>query len=202
MSHALIKLNRGDFNFDSPLGWLPTRLWNFAPVWPGRAKARLGPKGLERQLQRAYEVTESQGVMVLWMPAAELHRTPFDPLDDCGHWTAMSTIISGSKPVYIGYVYSKGYNQAANWGCKLILDTEGNRGPSSSLAIKWLLETFMEGKEGLVVDPYAHKSATLAQWCRRFNVPYWGCVKGKGGFETAQKALAQVELPGIQQALL
>ncbi len=202
VSHAVVKLENGAFDFGKPLGWIDIQLWNFAPIWPGRAKARLDPEKLERQLQRAYEVTKPQGLLILWMPATELHRTPFDPLDNCGHWTAMSTIISGSKPIHIGYVYSKGHNQTANWGCKLILDTEGHRGPSSSLAMKWLLDTFMDSKSGFVADPYAHKSATLAQWCRRLNIPYWGYIRGKKNFEAAQKILAQVELPGIQQALL
>jgi hypothetical protein len=202
MSHAVVKLERGTFNFDRPLGWIDIQMWHFAPIWPGRAKARIDPAELERQLSRAYEKTAHQGLLVLWMPASELHRTPFDPLDNCSHWTAMSTIISGSNPVYIGYIYSKGRNQAANWGCKLILDTEGRKGPSSSLTMKWLLETLMDSEDGFVIDPYAHKSATLAQWCRRLNIPYWGCIRGGKNCEAAKKMLAQVELPGIQQSLL
>lgn len=204
MSHVIVKLERGAFNFDRLdwVGWDDIRLWNFAPVWPGREKARINPTELERQLKRAYERAAPQGLLVLWMPATELHRTPFDPLDNCGHWTAVSTIISGFKPIHIGYVYSKGHNRAANWGCKLILDTEGHRGPSSSLTVKWMLETLKKGSAGPVIDPYAHKSATLAQWCRRLNIPYWGFIRGGREFMAADKALAQVELPGIQQPLL
>ena len=201
MAHAIVKLEKGSFSFDGQSD-MDIRLWHFAPIWPGRQKARVDAKGLERQLKRAYELTRPQGLLVLWIPAVELHRTPFDPLDMAGSWTAMSTIISGSKPIYIGYVYCKGHSSAADWGSKLILDTESHRGPSSSLTMKWLLDTLMDKETGFVVDPYAHKSATLAQWCRRLNIPYWGCIRGKKGFEAAQKTLAQVELPGIQQPLL
>jgi len=202
MAHAVVKLEKGNFDFDRSLDQLGIRLWHLAPIWPGRSKARISAKELERQLKRAYEATAPQGLLVLWMPATELHRTPFDPLDMVGRWTAMSSIISGSNPVHIGYVYSKGRNLIADWGCKLILDTQGRQGSSSSLTMKWLLETLMDGHEGAVADPYAHKSATLAQWCRRLNIPYLGNIRGSRSFEAAQRVLAQVELPGIQQPLL
>lgn len=201
MTHATVSLDRGTLELDKILH-TDVKLWHLAPIWPGREKARINAGELERLIKGVYELTRPQGLMVLWMPAAELHRTPFDPLDMVGNWTAMSTIISGSKPIRIGYVYSKEHNRTADWGCKLILDTEGRQGPSSSLTMKWLLDTLVDGKDGCVVDPYAHRSVTLAQWCRRLNIPYHGFIRGKNGFEAAQKRLAQVELPGIQQQLL
>lgn len=204
-----VVLERGSFKWNKPDEHKnhSVRLWNMAPIWPGRPRAKLTAKRLNEQITEAYNLTSPTGFMVLWMPAVELHRTPFDPIEMAYHWTAMSTVLSGMRPLHIGYVYCKGFDITADWGSKLILDNTG-RGPSSSLTMKWLLEKlFTIGNtgvmsSGLVVDPYAHRSVQLAKWCRRFNIQYRGYIRSKKGFEAAQEALAQIELPGIQQALL
>ncbi len=191
-----VKIHKLKFRFDKhdPRS---VSLWNFAPIWPGRDKARLSEIQLARLIEEAYYRTANGGHLLLWMPASELHRTPFDPVDMCLAWSPRATIISGSDPVHIGYLYSKGGPSRARWTTKLILDERGNRGPSSSKAVKFVLETLLPN-EGSVVDPYAHKSGTLAIWCRRMGISYQGYTASKAGYQEISKRLAQVELPGIQ----
>lgn len=192
-----VKICKGMFDFE---GERKAHLWNFAPRWPGHPKA-FTPQDLESKIRRAYDLTYAGGFLVLWMPATQLHRTQFDPLDMTAPWTAMSTIISGANPISIGFVYGKGFQRAADWGCKLILDTQDRHGANSSLTVKWVLERLCS-HGGPVFDPYADRSARLAQWCRRLGIGYRGHIRGKKNREAARKVLAQIELPGIQTNLL
>ena len=204
-----VRLKKGSFKWDKPSEHNQhfVRLWNMAPVWPGRPKATITSKKLNEEITEAYNLTTNQGFMILWMPATELHRSPFDPIEMVYHWTAMSTIFSGADPMYVGYVYCKGFNLNADWENKMILDNTG-RGPSSSMTMKWILESlFKMGKtdslsSGLVVDPYAHKSVQLAKWCRRLNIRCRGYIRSKKRFDEANRTLAQIEVPGIQEGLL
>jgi hypothetical protein len=189
-----IRKSRFKFEKDDPK---EVGLWNFAPIWPGRDKARLDEIQLARLIQEAYYRTTTGGHLILWMPATELHRTPFDPVEMCLAWSRRATIISGSDPIHIGYVYSKGGPSRARWTTKLILDERGKRGPNSSHAVKFVLETLLPDG-GFVVDPYAHKSGILPIWCRRLGISYRGHAASKASYQAISKGLAQVELPGIQ----
>lgn len=182
-------------------------LWNLAPVWPGKEKAELNEWDLNMLIRAIYNRSSEYGHMVLWMPAAALHNSLFDPVSMCGPWTPASTVISGSYPIHIGYVYSRahaGYSAGDKsdryWGTKLILDEKGKRGSSSSLAMKFLLQRLRIGK-GLIVEPFAHRSATLALWSRRLGHEYVGYTGSKKAYAEITKELAQAELPGIQMEL-
>lgn len=200
MSHAAIKLEHGSFDFDN----LPMKriaMWHFAPRWPDHPKARLSPSGLSSQLERAYRAAVPLGRMVLWMPSSYLHCTSFDPLTMAKPWNCFSTVMSGSDRPVIGYVYSTNAD-AEGWGNTMIWDAAG-RGPSSSVAMKFILDRLcIDGTQGFVVDPYAHRDAILTTWCRRWNIPYWGRIRGKKNYANAAKVLEQVELPAIQTSLL
>ena len=171
-------------------------IWNIAPVWPGRAKAKLTEGGLEDLMSDTYNRSADRAHLILWMPASELHQTPFDPLDMCGPWLPMATVLSGSDPLHIGYVYARSRSKV-NWDTKLILDERGKRGPSSSKTVKFLLERLGD-IVGPVVDPFAHRSAVLPIWARRKGFRYVGYTPSKKTYATMVKALAQEELPGIQ----
>lgn len=194
-----IKILKGGLDFE---GEQKAHLWHFVPRWPGSHPKAYTAHDLQAKIRRAYDLTGPGGHLVLWMPASQLHKTVFDPLGMIKPWEPVSTIISGVSPISIGFIYQKGdSNKAANWGCKLILDMQGRHGPSSSLAMKWIVDKLCAGS-GPVFDPYADKSATLAQWCRRRGVSYQGHIRGKANREAARKVLAQIELPGIQVPLL
>ncbi len=196
MSHAVIKLEHGSVDFSN----LPVQitLWHFAPRWPDHPKALLTPQKLSSQLKRAYMAAVPASHMVLWMPASYLHCTSFDPLSMAKPWHCFSTLISGAEKPTIGYVYSTN-RSPDGWGNEVLFDARG-RGPTSSLAVKFILERAHDG--GVVVDPFANRSATLATWCRRLNIPYCGYIRGKKNHASATKVLEQVELPGIQTSLL
>jgi hypothetical protein len=195
--HPKIKILKGGLDFESER---KAHLWHFAPRWPGSHPKAMRPEDLMAKIRCAHDLTYDGGHLVLWMPAAQLHKTKFDPLGMVVPWVPASTIISGISPISIGFVYSKSDPKTANWGCKLILDTCGRNGPNSSLTIKWLLEQLCT--HGPVFDPWAHRSAQLAQWCRRFGIGYRGHIRGKENRASARKILAQIELPGIQTTLL
>ena len=198
MTHATIKLERGSVDFTS----LPVErisLWHFAPRWPNHPKARLTAQELAAQLKRAYMAAVPSAHMVLWMPASYLHYTSFDPLAMAKPWNCFSTLISGADKPTIGYIYSTNPG-ARGWGSEVLFDARG-RGPSSSGSMKLILDR-LDTTGGSILDPYAHKSATLAMWSRRWNIPYWGYIHGKKNYESARKVLEQVELPGIQTSLL
>ena len=173
MNHSVTKLERGSIDFAN----LPVQitLWHFAPRWPDHPKASLTPQGLSSQLKKAYMAAVPASHMVLWMPASYLHCTSFDPISMAKPWRCFSTLISGAEKPTIGYVYSTNH-AAYGWGNEVLFDARG-RGPTSSLAMKFILERAHDG--GAVVDPYANQSATLATWCRRWNIPYWGYIRGK-----------------------
>ncbi len=179
-------------------------LWNLSPVWPGKEKADLNEWDLHVLIRAIHRRSSEYGHMVLWMPAASLHNSPFDPVSMCGPWTPVSTVISGSYPIHVGYVYSRayaGYSASDKtdryWGTKLLLDEKGSRGASSSLAMKFLLKRLRIGS-GLIVEPFAHRSATLALWARRLGHEYVGYTASKKAYGEIAKRLAQAELPGIQ----
>ena len=189
-------LNHRRFSFDNGIP-KNVNFWNFAPVWPGRERARLEPKEFSRQIRSAINYTAPGGHLVLWMPASELHRTPVDPVA-MHPWITQGTLISGSYPVHIGYIYSAGNTGLVKWDTKLILDSRGKRGANSSLAMRFLLESLLLAPQSLVVDPYASKSAILPTWCRRMGISYRGYIASSKLYEEAEKRLAQVEIPGIQ----
>ena len=175
-------------------------LWNIAPAWPGTAKAKMNEADLTRLMCAAYERSAEHAHLVLWMPASMLHRSTFDPLSGNGPWTPVTTIISGSNPVHIGYVYSRSRSASQYWRSKLMLDHRGCRGSSSSTAMKFLLTEF--GIEHtFVVEPFAHRSAALAIWSRRLGYDYIGYTRSKKTYREIVKALAQQEIPGIQLQL-
>ncbi len=192
------KLYRARFSFDK-LDIPPASLWNLAPIWPGRDRAKVTEDQLEALMSGAYSRSADRGYLVLWMPAIELHQTIFDPLDQCGPWCPMATILSGSNPLHIGYVYARSRSKV-NWETKLIPDERGKRGPSSSKTVKFLLES-LGNIPGPIVDPFAHKSAVLPIWARRKGLHYVGYTASKKSYQDMIKALAQVELPGIQLEL-
>ena len=189
------ELHRARFSMDN-LEAEHVSIWNLAPVWPGRAKAKLTPDDLTELLNEAYGRSADRAHLVLWMPASELHQTEFDPLGDCGPWLPMATVLSGSHPLHIGFVYSRSRSKV-DWDTKLILDQKGARGPSSSKTMKFLLERLGD-VVGPIVDPFAHKSAVLPIWARRMGYRYVGYTASKKAYGDIVKALAQVELPGIQ----
>lgn len=146
----------------------------------------------------AYDRSAPNAVMILWLPMASVHQYPFDP-DECEPWVCCGTIVSGSDPLYIGYVYRKG-DEPLGWKCRVISDRRGKRASSSSNTVKFMLEEFV--KEGqTVVEPYAHRSAVLPTWCRRHAISYVGYTESRKVHGDIAKKLAQVELPGIQLAL-
>lgn len=171
-------------------------IWNIAPVWPGRSKAKLSAKQLADLMDGAFSRSADHGHLVLWMPASELHQTPFDPLDMCGPWIPSATILSGSAPLHIGFVYSRSRSKAS-WETKLILDERGKRGPSSSLTVKFMLENLGD-VVGPIVDPFAHSSAILPKYARIQGFRYVGYTASKKAYREIANKLAQVELPGIQ----
>ena len=175
-------------------------LWNIAPPWPGTAKAKLDEAGLTKLMCAAYQHSAERAHLVLWMPASSLHQSAFDPLAHNGPWTSVATIISGSNPVHIGYVYARSRTASQYWGSKLILDSGGSRGSSSSVAMKFLL-TQLGIEHTFVVEPFAHRSAALAIWSRRLNYDYIGYTRSKKTYRDIVKALAQQEIPGIQLGL-
>jgi len=170
--------------------------WNIAPVWPGRDKAKMTEKELADLLGNAYNRSADRAHLVLWMPASELHISLFDPMGDSGPWLLQATVFSGSHPLHIGFVYSRSRSKV-DWETKLILDAKGRRGPSSPLAMKFLLERLGD-TVGPIVDPFAHKSSVLPIWARRFSMRYVGYTASKKAYGQMVRALAQVELPGIQ----
>lgn len=174
-------------------------LWSVAPIWPGRARAKLTAQQLEDFLVEAYHRSSDTAHLVLWMPAAELHRTPFDPLDQAGPWLPMATLLSGAGKMTVGYIYARSRSPIA-WDSKVVLDARGLRGPNSSKTVKLLLEA-LGNIDGPIVDPYAHKSAVLPTWARRRGHQYAGYTASKASYQEISKALAQVELPGIQLEL-
>jgi len=133
------------------------------------------------------------------MPADELYRTALDPLKIRG-WRCGGVVVSGSDPLHVGYCYSKG-TSLVTWNTKLILDERGKRGTSSSKTMKFILDKLTSGPDNVIADPFTHESATLPIWCRRLGRRYTGRVRSKIVCRKVMKALAQVELPGIQLSL-
>jgi len=189
------KLYRANFSMEK-LKAEHVSFWNVAPVWPGRGKAKLTEKDLSALLDEAYSRSADHAHMVLWMPASELHISLFDPMGDAGPWLLQATVLSGSHPLHIGFVYSRS-RPKVDWDTKFILDTNGRRGPSSALTMKFLLSRLGD-TVGTIVDPFAHKSAALPIWARRFGIRYVGYQASKRSYASMVKTLAQVELPGIQ----
>lgn len=191
-----IKILKGGLDFE---GDQKAHLWHFAPRWPGTHPKAYTAQDLQAKIQRAYDLAYKGGHLILWMPSTQLHKTAFNPLSAAAPWKSIGTVISGASPISIGFIYAR--DPQSDRGCKLILDTQGHHGPSSSLTMRWLVEQFcVQG--GPVCDPYAHRSAQLAQWCRRRGISYQGHIRGKANRESARKILAQIELPGIQIQLL
>ena len=201
-----IRLKKGKF------GWRNTEklqgkvdLINLQPKWPGTHKARLDRDGLSAVTRLAYGMSSRNGIMVLWMNAVQLHKSPFDPVNDVERWKSVGTIISGTGSMSLGFVY--GRNFGSDLGAKQILDPKG-MGPSSSITMKWLLEFAfrVDGtplkRRGFVLDPWAHQSVQLAKWSRRMGLRYRGHIASRKKFEAGRLELAQVELPVIQEVLL
>ena len=171
-------------------------LWNIAPVWPGRSKSKVGDSQLAKLVRGVYDLSDETAHMVLWMPSSELHKSMFDPMGMCGPWILHATLFSGSDPLHIGFVYARSRSRV-DWGTKLILDERGKRGPSSTKAVKFMLDTLVDNG-GLVADPFAHRSAALPVWTRRKGLRYVGFTSSKKSYAAIVWALAQEELPGIQ----
>lgn len=189
------KLYRARFSMDR-LSEKQISIWNVAPIWPGRSKTQMSERQLAALMEEAYNRSSDKAHLILWMPASELHQTPFDPLDMCGPWLPMATLLSGSDPLHIGYLYARSRSKV-DWDTRLILDERGKRGPNSSKTVKFLLECLGD-IDGAIIDPFAHRSAVLPIWARRMGIRYVGYTASKKGYQMMVKALAQVELPGIQ----
>lgn len=183
-------------------------LWNISPPrWPGSPGSILDPKLLGRMIKRAYDCTQGNGHLVIWMPHRELHQTEMNLLGDMGGWTVQATVLSGSKRgMNIGYIYSKGPTPI-DFDSKVLLDEDLRRGPSSSHAMKFLLDKLVIPRPGLqyetqrVVEPFINRSGQMALWSRRSGVKYMGYTTSETTFEAVKEKLAQVELPGIQVRL-
>lgn len=175
------------------------KLWNVAPRWPGSAKAPCEPMELAELVREMYVASGPDTHLVLWMPAERLHNTLFEPADMAGNWRCDGTVISGSDPIHIGYAYSHTRSKV-DWGSKLILDERKKRGPSSTKAVKFILDKLTQPGD-LVADAFAHASAVLPIWSRRSGLRYIGYTTSKAKHKTICKALAQIELPGIQMEL-
>jgi len=179
-------------------------LWNFDPVWP-RSKSesggvRLTGDKLVGQISNAYYKSLDDGHLVLWMPAAELHRAVIDPANLETPWKPQATILSGTSPIYVGYIFAK-QKSYVDWATTFIPDERSKRGPSSSKSMKFLLEKLVPNDRALVVDPYPDRSAVLPIWCRRMLISYVGYAGSKSVYQDMKKKLAQVELPGIQLSM-
>jgi len=198
------KLYRGRFKVEN-LTTANVALWNVAPIWPGTDRAKLRASDLQRLMELSYSWSMNGSHFVLWMPSNVLHESHFDPIGMCAPWSPVSTIISGSDPVHIGYVYLRSGCLRAPapgryWGSKMILAPRGERGSSSSVAMRFLLDR-LPVKDGFIVEPFAHRSAALPIWSRRLGYEYIGYAGSKKRYGHMVKALAQVELPGIQLGL-
>lgn len=177
------------------------RLWNFAPPWPKSYRSNIDPDELSDMVSLAYSVSNPNAHMVLWMPARELYRTHFDPVSMCKPWKPKATIFSGSSTMSVGYVYSHTYPRV-DWYYKHIIDEYRKCGPSSPRAVRFILEHLGEIKECVVGDPFAHESATLPTWTRRFGMKYIGCTPSKKSYKSIKSILSQIELPGTQLEML
>ena len=176
-------------------------LWNLAPLsWPGARNSKMNDRDLEALMVEALRHSAKPAHLVLWMPAKELHRTLFDPLTMSGRWSPIGTILSGSDPLHVGYVYSNSRSWV-DWATELILDGKGARGPNSTKTIKFMLDELGD-HSGVIVDLFAHRSAVLPCWSRRLRHRYVGYTRSKKTFSSIVTALAQVELPGIQLSCL
>lgn len=195
-----ILLRRGNFDFDRlKKDFVKVSLWNLSPVWPGREKAKLNEHELRGVVQNCYDHSENNACLVLWMPASELHQTVFDP-QDCSPWFCKGCIFSGTHPMHIGFVHTRGH-RPVDQTTKLIPDARGKRGSSSSKTMKYLLKNFAPNGFGVVGEPFGHRSAQLPIWCRRLGYRYIGAVRSKSAHIEMTKRLAQEELPGIQLEL-
>lgn len=180
-------------------GWEPkdpVDLWVLAPPWPHSEKS---VSMTLSYLLRCSEISNRDAHLVLWMPADELYRTELNPLEIRG-WRCGGVVVSGSDPLHVGYCYSKG-TSLVTWNTKLILDERGKRGTSSSKAMKFVLDKLTSGPDNVVADPFTHESAVLPIWCRRLGHRYSGRTRSRITHKKVTKALAQVELPGIQLSL-
>jgi hypothetical protein len=181
-------------------------LWNIAPRWPGSAKSKLTNTGLSNLLEFAFENTVRAGFLILWMPVSQLHRSEWAIWEDARPWRPVSSIVSGiGYSLKIGILYSKDAKYAMEhsaWGYHCIHDLNKRSGPTSSQAVKWLLDRLFPRGGGTVVDPYANSKAIFATYCRRYQIDYLGYIKSKKGYQAAQKVLAQVEFPAVQTELL
>lgn len=173
-------------------------LWNIAPDWPGisTSKSKVDAGYLAILMKESFLRSADHAHLILWMPASELHRTPFDPVTECGDWTPIATIISGSDPIHIGYVYVNSQSWI-DWTTQFIHDARGKRGCSSSKTVKFVIEEFGDDR-GPIVDVFAHSSALLPVWARRAGHRYIGYTSSKKAYIKIASSLAQVELPDIQ----
>lgn len=193
-------LRKGDFDFEAlSQDFSRVSLWNLAPTWPGRDRAKLSEEDLYGLIQKCYEHSENNACLILWMPASELHQTVFDP-KDCSPWFCKGCIFSGTHPMHIGFIHTRG-RCSVNQPTKLMPDARGKRGSSSSKTMKYLLKTFVPNGSGVVAEPFGHRSAQLPIWCRRLGHRYIGAVRSRSAYIEMTNRLAQEELPGIQLEL-
>lgn len=203
-----VEIRKGGFEKEKKLPF-GVNLWNISPKWPTQSKSRLTEEKLSRLLETAYDQTVKGGFLMLWMPAAEFHRAlpHWNVADDAAPWEPISTLVSGmGNTLKVGVMYGKGVDVLRSpipWGYHCIHDFGKRAGSTSTLTVKWMLErVFPNGGGGLVVDPFAHRKAVLATYCRRRRIRYLGYIRSKKGYRAAQKVLAQVELPGLQMSLV
>lgn len=169
-------------------------LWNVAPKWPPRK-----PMEFAETCEEMVSKSGPLAHLVLWMPCEHLHEPVFEPTTMMDPWLCQGTILSGSDPLHIGYVYSRSHSRV-DWGSNLILDERKKRGPNSSRTVEFMLEKLLAPGD-TVVDPFAHGSAVLPIWSRRKGLRYIGYTSSAAKHKEIVKALAQIELPGIQMAL-
>ena len=156
---------------------------------------------IDRELHvNMFYASKSNAYAVLWLKPTWFGNSRFT-WPEFKRWIPHSSLVSGSgENICIGIILS---NQLVKdkrlWGDnKNIWSVQG--GSKSSETCKWLLDRLMPDGEGIVVDPYA-QSADLASWCKRLNVEYRGYTENQELRDKIEKALAQLELPGIQEVL-
>ena len=199
-----VEIVKGRFENEKELPQV--NLWNFAPKWPSRDGARMSEADLSDRMLLAHEHTVSDGFLMLWMPASELHVSTWDMWEDAEPWVPVSTLVSGrGRYLKIGVLYGKGGARVRDpriWGYEHIIDHDPRAGHTSSLTIKWLLDRLFPHGGGVLCDPYAHRSGVLATYCRRHAVRYIGFIQSQKGYGALEKVLAQVEIPAVQASLL
>lgn len=176
--------------------------WNIAPRWKN-----VTPEKISEVTKVAYENSCSIANMVLWMPVSSFHKTDIDLISDVYGWITYGTILSGmGDQAKIGVLFGKKFylpsemeDKPIGFGYVHVVDGKG--GPASSKTVRWLLTTLNLSPNTRIIDPWAHKSATLATWARRYGLKYKGWIRSKKSFKEATEKLNQVELPGTQEEL-